>query len=278
MTAGCDRPIGVAGVLPIILLGAKRVKRRFFVVAAFALVVNGSSAVRGESRTFDAGTVKIHFLVEGSGETVVLIHGLHSTAQINWVRNGVFAELAKDHQVVALDLPGHGQSSKPTSDDAYGLALVTDVVRLLDHLKIEKAHIVGYSLGGMVAAKLLATHPQRTLSGLIGGMGWLRQGSRLQRIWAQMPAREEARTPPAFVRNVGNLALSEQEILRIRVPVEVVVGDRDPVKGLYVAPLRRFRPDWPIIEIHDAGHLNCIVKDQFRREIAAWVRKQSLRK
>ncbi len=227
------------------------------------------------SRTFDARGIKLHCLVAGKGEPVVLIHGLHSSAEINWRMTGVFRELATDHMVIALDLPGHGRSDKPSDEKAYGVQVVEDVVLLLDDLKIDKAHIVGYSAGGMVALKFLARHPDRALSGTIGGMGWLRQGSGLQALWERIPAREGRRTPAAFIRGIADLALSEQELKKIAVPVKVIVGDRDPVKRLYVAPLKQARPDWPIVEIEEAGHINCIVKPQFRTEIASWIKARS---
>jgi pimeloyl-ACP methyl ester carboxylesterase len=250
------------------------------VVVVLAILARPDAALAGDDarlRSFDARGVKIHFLVAGQGEPVVLIHGLHSSAEINWKLTGVVAELAKDHQVIAFDLPGHGRSDRPENEDAYGLQLVEDVVLLLDHLKIEKAHVVGYSLGGMVALKFLAKHPDRSLSGTIGGMGWFREGSRLQELWDRMPAPEGRRTPPAFIRGVGKLALTARELKSIKVPVEIVIGDRDPVRPLYVLPLQQVRKDWPVVEIRDAGHINCIIKQQFRQEIAAWVRKQEPR-
>ena len=236
----------------------------------------GSHATAGPSKSndFDANGVKIHFLVEGQGPPVILIHGLYSSAEINWKLTGVIKELAKDHQVIALDMPGHGRSDKPENDEAYGTQIVDDVVGLLDHLKIKKAHIVGYSLGGMVAMKFLADHPDRALSGTIGGMGWFRAGSPLQGFWVRLPGREGSRTPSAFLRNVGKLAISEAELKKIEVPAKVIVGDRDPCRRLYVAPLRRVRKDWPVVEIRDAGHIDCIVKKQFRDEIADWIRSQ----
>jgi pimeloyl-ACP methyl ester carboxylesterase len=227
------------------------------------------------SRNFDADGVRIHYLAEGKGEPVVLIHGIHSSADINWRITGIIADLAQDHLVIAIDLPGHGRSGKPETDEAYGLRLVKDVILLLDHLKIEKAHVVGYSVGGMVSLKLVASHPDRVLSATIGGMGWFRDGSSLQKLWDQMPARSGRRTPPAFIRGVSKLALTEDELKKIDVRVEILVGDRDPVKGLYVAPLRLKRRDWPVIEIEDAGHINCIIKKPFRQELVGWVRRQS---
>jgi pimeloyl-ACP methyl ester carboxylesterase len=92
-----------------------------------------------------------------------------------------------------------------------------------------------------------------------------------------MQGREGAGTPPACARSLGELALTEAELKGIRVPVVVIVGDRDPVKRLYVAPLQRARKDWTVIEIEDAGHLNCVVKAQFKEEIAEWLDKQARR-
>lgn len=54
---------------------------------------------------------------------------------------------------------------------------VEDIVLLLDRLNIGKVHIVGYSMGGIVALKFIAEHPDRVLSGILGGMGWLPQGA-----------------------------------------------------------------------------------------------------
>jgi pimeloyl-ACP methyl ester carboxylesterase len=64
---------------------------------------------------------------------------------------------------------------------------------------------------------------------------------------------------------------------RIDVPVEVVVGDRDPVKRMYVGPLRLARKDWPVVEIDGAGHIDCILKKPFRDEVARWVRAHAKR-
>jgi pimeloyl-ACP methyl ester carboxylesterase len=229
------------------------------------------------SHFLDCQGVKIHYVEQGAGEPVILIHGLYSSASINWQLTGVFSELAKDHRVVALDLPGHGRSDKPEKDAAYGLAIINDIVALLDHLHIKQAHVVGYSLGGMIAVKLLALHPDRVKSGLIGGMGWFRAGSPIQKFWERIPNRENQAVPTAFLKTVGQFAVSEEELKKIAVPAEVLVGDRDPVKQLYVVALRRGRPDWPVVEIQGAGHINRILKPEFRNEIAAWVRKQGKR-
>jgi pimeloyl-ACP methyl ester carboxylesterase len=137
------------------------------------------------------------------------------------------------------------------------------VIALLDHLNIRKAHIVGYSMGGLVALKLIAEHPDRALSGTLGGMGWMPEGGGIQRLWAHMHGNGS--------RSVSELALSENELKAIRVRVLILVGDRDPIRRMYVAPLQKERADWQVIEIKDAGHLNCIFKKQFIDEIEKWL-------
>jgi pimeloyl-ACP methyl ester carboxylesterase len=247
---------------------------RTWFVSLTAIALLCLTVTEAASDTFDAKGVMIHYVIEGKGEPVVLIHGLLSSASINWKLPGVIAELAKDHKVIALDLPGHGQSGKPADREAYGVQMVDDIILLLDHLKIKKAHVVGYSLGGMVAMTLMARHPQRVLSGTVCGMGWFREGSGLQKLWKKLPGGRLG-PPSAFFEAVGTLALTEAEVKEIDPPVKILVGDRDIVKRLYVMPLRKVRTDWPVVEIEDADHFSCILRPQFREEIAAWVRKNS---
>jgi pimeloyl-ACP methyl ester carboxylesterase len=225
---------------------------------------NGSRAFAAPvSETFEAHGVRVHYLIEGTGEPVLLIHGLDSSARINWEMPGVMNALAKTHEVIALDLPGYGQSDKPTGDNAYGEQWVEDVILLLDHLKFRKAHIVGYSMGGIVVLRLIAEHPERALSGTLGGMGWLPDAGALQKIWAHM------RSPAA--RGVSQLALTEEQVRSIRVPVIVISGENDKSRRLYVVPLQKVRSDWRVIDVRGANHLSCIYKRQFIDEIVRWI-------
>src|SRR5262249_23725638 len=84
---------------------------------------------------------------------------------------GVIKALAKDYRVIAFDNRGHGKSGKPHDPKKYGAEMVEDAVRLLDHLKLKKAHVAGYSMGAMLTARLLAAHPERVLTATLGGAG-----------------------------------------------------------------------------------------------------------
>ena len=207
--------------------------------------------------------IRIAFSSEGSGDPVVLIHGLHSSTELNWRNPGIVKKLAQNYQVICLDLPGHGESDKPESKDAYGLQMAHDVGKIMEHLKVRKAHIVGYSLGGMVALKFAAVHSDMTLSVTLCGMGWMKEGGLLQRFWNNMAGRESSRTPEACVKGIAELALSETELKAISQPVTVIIGSDDPVKRLYVKPLQAARPDWPVVEISGGGHLTTIKMPEF---------------
>lgn len=217
---------------------------------------------------FTSDGVKIHYVVAGKGEAVVLIHGFGGNARNNWQLPGTFDLLAKDHLVVALDCRGHGESDKPEGQESYGEKMVEDVVRLMDHLKVEKAHVVGYSMGGILSMALLARHPECVLSVVLGGWGWMKKGGVLEKTFEMMPDRG-AMAPEGCFGSLGSLGLTEEEVKAIRVPVTVIVGDRDPCRRLYVEPLHALRSDFDVHVIDRAGHINCLMKEEFKSELLA---------
>jgi pimeloyl-ACP methyl ester carboxylesterase len=103
-------------------------------------------ALAQQDQFFDSNGVRIRYIEAGSGEPALLIHGYTASLDTNWIDTGVFQNLAKGHHVIAFDLRGHGKSGKPLDPAAYGREMVQDAIRVLDHLKIQRAHIVGYSL------------------------------------------------------------------------------------------------------------------------------------
>jgi pimeloyl-ACP methyl ester carboxylesterase len=246
-------------------------------VFAFVASYGAMAQTNPHSFHFDSKGVTIHYLVAGHGEPVMLLHGLSSSAQMNWGATAVIRELSKDYQVIALDLRGHGRSDKPKEETAYGVEMVEDVVRLMDHLKIQKARVVGYSMGGMIAMKVLALHPDRVESAILGGTGWLREGSGLQELWGRLPNRASASTPSACAHSLGALAVTEEQVRAVQVPVAMIVGDRDPGKGLYVEPLQVVRPDWPVKVVPNAGHITCILQPEFKVDIKILLDQQARR-
>ncbi len=224
---------------------------------------------------FDSAGVKIHYSVRGQGDPVILIHGLYSSGRVNWDSPGVSARLAEHFQVITMDCRGHGQSDKPQAEDAYGINMVEDVVRLMDHLKIQKARVAGYSMGGAIALKLIVTHPERVARLALCAMGWRKPGTPLHRFWETTEAARFKRSdvPPACENSFPELSVTEQEIKAVTIPVAIIVGDSDPYREFYVEPLHQVRPDWPVHIIAGAGHINCPAKADFKKQLLAELTK-----
>ncbi len=135
---------------------------------------------RADDGEFDSNGVRIHYVVAGQGEPIILIHGWMSDASM-WGQDShgnakPDASGVPGFEVIAMDCRGHGKSDKPHDKNAYGAEMAYDVVRLMDHLKIPRAHLVGYSMGAFIAAKVAATIPDRVLSIVYGGQAPLIQG------------------------------------------------------------------------------------------------------
>jgi len=131
-----------------------------------------SSVGAAQDNYFDAGGVRLRYVEQGKGEAVVLVHGFCIDAQLQWGGSGIIRGLSADYRVIALDLRGHGKSDKPHDPAKYGREMGLDIVRLLDHLGIRRAHVVGYSLGGHITSQLLTLRPERFISAtLIAGSG-----------------------------------------------------------------------------------------------------------
>ena len=148
------------------------------------IVATGSAAQDGAA-SFDSAGVQIHYVDRGVGDPVVLIHGITGSYGRHWESPGVIAALgAAGYRVIGMDCRGHGQSGKPLRASQYGLEMVRDVVRLLDHLNLERAHVVGCSMGGAVVNQLLVQYADRLLTATLLGAGW--EGEDLGGLTAQM--------------------------------------------------------------------------------------------
>ena len=206
-------------------------------------------------QTFDSGGVRIAFLDEGAGAPILLIHGFASSMRFNWIDPGWVGLLTRNgFRVIALDNRGHGESEKLYDEAAYGAPLMAeDARRLLDHLGIERADVMGYSMGARITAFLALAHPARVRSAMFGGLGgnMLRPMQGTDRIAQALEAPSiddvtdaNARTFRAFAYRTGSdrkaLAacirsarepLTPEMVARITCPVLVATGTEDVVGG-----------------------------------------------
>jgi pimeloyl-ACP methyl ester carboxylesterase len=132
-----------------------------------ALVLVARAAL-AQDQFFDSNGVRIRYVDRGAGAPILLIHGNGGSLQ-GWIDAGIVANLERDFRVIALDARGHGKSGKPHEVAAYGQQMGLDMIRLMDHLRIPRAHLVGYSMGASIVGKLLTTHPDRFLTATMGG-------------------------------------------------------------------------------------------------------------
>lgn len=136
-----------------------------------------TTLVRAEDTFFDSNGVKIHYVAAGEGEAVVLVHGWMGDAKM-W--GNPKPTPPPGFKVIAIDCRGHGKSGKLYDPKQYGPEMAKDIVRLLDHLKIKKAHLIGYSMGSFIIGQVAATHPDRVLSIIYGGQAPLVKGTHPQ--------------------------------------------------------------------------------------------------
>lgn len=109
----------------------------------------------------------IRFRDYSDGSAVILLHGY--TDRLGTME-GLADSLAPSHRIIALDVRGFGQSTKYSDPARYGQAMLDDVLRLMDNRGIERAHLVGYSMGALMAANLAARHPDRVITATLLGI------------------------------------------------------------------------------------------------------------
>src|SRR3954451_15483221 len=106
----------------------------------------------------DVNGVHMYYETYGEGTPLVLLHGGMLSIDLNFA--GLIPTLAKKHRVIGVELQGHGRTAD-TDREITPAALASDVVGLLDHLGIERAHVLGHSMGAAVALELAVSHPDR---------------------------------------------------------------------------------------------------------------------
>ena len=110
---------------------------------------------------------------EDRGEPILLIHGFASNHRINWVNPRWVTTLSRaGRRVIAFDNRGHGESDKPHAPADYRVDLMArDAANLLSHVGVERADVMGYSMGARIGSFLALGRPERVRSLILGGLG-----------------------------------------------------------------------------------------------------------
>jgi pimeloyl-ACP methyl ester carboxylesterase len=227
----------------------------------------------------------------GEGRPMILVHGFTSNKTENWLRLGWYGAFERKRiRTVALDCRGHGASAKPHDPAAYGReAMMGDIVALLDHLGIERAHLMGYSMGARLALAAALHAPKRFSTLTLGGIG---EKLFEKREIAGNPMAEamEAADPDAikepmlksfrqFADDQGEdrLALAaltrasdkpftRDELAALPVPVLVVAGARDELAG-DPEPLAKAFPDGRSVRIPGVDHFSVIAHGLYKAAV-----------
>lgn len=237
--------------------------------------------------TFRHDGFETAFLDEGDGEPIVLVHGFASTKEVNWVNPGWVTTLTRaGRRVIALDNRGHGQSGKFYDPADYHTAkMADDVAALLDYLKIERADVMGYSMGARITAYLALNHPARVRSAIFGGLGiHLVDGvglpvgiadaleapsladvtdplGRVFRAFAEQ-ARSDLKALAACMQGSRQI-LTREEAASIAAPVLVAAGTKDDIAGSPAA-LAAVIPGARALDIPDRDHMLAVGDKVFK--------------
>lgn len=135
---------------------------------AAALALGFAGAAQAETASING--LEMYYEVHGEGQPIVLLHGAYMNIENNWA--AIIPTLAKDHQVIALELQGHGRTNDRDTPITYE-NMAADVAGLLDHLKIEKTELFGYSMGGGLAIRFAIDYPERVTRIVAASAGYI---------------------------------------------------------------------------------------------------------
>lgn len=241
-------------------------------------------------QTFSSNGIEIAYLDEGSGEPVLLIHGFASNVGTNWVDTGWVKTLTDaGYRAIAYDNRGHGRSAKLYDQEDYGAPVMAeDARRLLDHLGIERAHVMGYSMGARIAAFLALAHPGRVRSLVFGGLGinMVRGVAGTGPVARALEAESiddvtnpTARTFRAFAEQTqsdlkalaacirsARAPITAEALGTLRCPVLVVVGDRDVIGGS-PSELAALIPGGKALQLESRDHMKAVGDRTFKAAV-----------
>jgi pimeloyl-ACP methyl ester carboxylesterase len=240
--------------------------------------------------SFISDGIKIHYVDEGEGEPILLIHGFASNLAVNWRNTGWIEALVNSgRRVIALDNRGHGGSDKLYEPERYGApAMAEDAVRLLDHLGIDRADVMGYSMGARIAVFLVLGHPERVRSVIFAGVGinlvrgmvgTLPIAKALEAESIEEVSNETARSFRAFAEQTGSdlkaLAacmrgprekIAPEQLLSVRVPALVAVGSKDVIGGSG-PELAALIPGAELLTVEGRDHMKAVGDARFKQGV-----------
>ena len=241
-------------------------------------------------QSFDSDGVRIAYVDEGKGDAILLIHGFASNVATNWRDAQWLGTLtAASRRTIAYDNRGHGQSEKLYDPSRYGApSMAEDALRLLDHLHIGRADVMGYSMGARIATFLVLAHPERVRSLILAGAGinlvrgMVGTGPVARALEApriEDVTNDAARSFRAFAEKTGSdlgaLAaclrgprekIGAEDLARIAVPTLIATGSADVIAGSGEA-LRNLIPGAQLLDIEGRDHMKAVGDPRFKQGV-----------
>ncbi len=231
----------------------------------------------------------LHVEVQGSGPAVVVLHGWAA----RWLPeqwHDLLAALIPGRTVIGMDIRGHGRSDKPHDPSDYGLTLTDDVVRVLDTLGLARADLIGYSMGGIIALRTAASHPDRIGATVLIGEGLtsaeeLRGMAQAGRDLLQVDTtelsgdelegfrRNDVQALAALAQAYPALALSDDEAAGLG-PMLAVVGSEDPRLARAQA-LKALDPELEIQIVQGRDHGTVVQGPAYAEAIRRYLNRMS---
>ncbi len=230
----------------------KTLTRWMFLLALFI-------PLQGFSEYFQSDSTRIFYTDSKVGENViVLVHGFTMDSSM-WHDTGIVRELSAVARVVTLDCRGHGKSDKPESQAEYGPKVGKDVINLLSHLKIKKAHLVGYSMGAYAVARLLVSDPERIQSAVLAS-GFFPVSDAEELRFNEATAKDMEEHGDLALASVARGwaldAVTDEQIAAVNVPVQAIYGSEEispfleqPKSRLLLSPSAM-----PVVVVEGADH------------------------
>ena len=204
--------------------------------------------------------LKLYYEIHGQGEPIVLLHGSFMTITNNWP--DAITRLAKTRQVIAVELQGHGRTADISRDFSYE-NLADDVAALLGYLKIKRADVLGYSMGGGVAMQVAIRHAQKvrkvvSISAVFRHDGWVKEavdafpqmdpamfkGSPIEAEYKKLsptPDKFEAFIRRVIQMDVKPYDFGADKLKASKAPILFIHGDADGVRLDHIAEMFRLK-------------------------------------